>query len=114
MPLMTAEEVSEDWRDALFFQTNGNETYGIQRSIVTDKWRFVFNAFDYDELYDLENDPGQVRNLAPDPAYEAVKQEMYTRIWEFGLAHDELLNNDYIMTAMADYGPGIAVQKGRE
>ncbi|MBT7065890.1 MAG: sulfatase-like hydrolase/transferase, partial [Verrucomicrobia bacterium] len=113
-PWPAATKRSEDGRDALFFQTNGNETYGIQRSIVTDKWRFVFNAFDYDELYDLENDPGQVRNLAPDPAYEAVKQEMYTRIWEFGLAHDEHLNNDYIMTAMADYGPGVAVHRAGE
>jgi arylsulfatase A-like enzyme len=101
-------------RDALFFQTNGNETYGIQRSVVTDTWRFVFNAFDYDELYDLEADPGQMKNLAADPAYETVKQEMYTRIWEFGLAHEEHLNNDYIMTAMADYGPGVAVHKSRE
>jgi len=97
-------------RDALFFQTNGNETYGIQRSIVTDKWRFVFNGYDYDELYDLENDPGQMKNIASDPAYEAVKKEMYTRIWEFGLAHEEQMINEYIMTAMADYGPGIAIE----
>jgi len=99
-----------EWRDALFFQTNGNETYGIQRSVVTDKWRFVFNGYDYDELYDLENDPGQMKNIASDPAYEAVKKEMYTRIWEFGLAHEEQMINEYIMTAMADYGPGIAIE----
>jgi arylsulfatase A-like enzyme len=98
------------WRDALFFQSNGNETYGIQRSVVTDKWRFVYNGFDYDELYDLENDPGQMKNLAADPAYEEVKKEMYTRIWEFGLAHGEQLISDYIMTALADYGPGLALE----
>ena len=114
MPLMTAEEVSEDWRDALFFQTNGNETYGIQRSIVTDKWRFVYNGFDYDELYDLENDPGQMINLACDPQYESVKKEMYTRIWAFGLEHEEQLINEYIMTAMADYGPAIALREERD
>ena len=76
----------------------------------TDKWRFVFNGYDYDELYDLENDPGQMKNIASDPAYEAVKKEMYTRIWEFGLAHEEQMINEYIMTAMADYGPGIAIE----
>jgi len=110
-PWPAGRSLGEGWRDALFFQTNGNETYGIQRSILTDKWRFVFNGFDYDELYDLEDDPGQMRNLASDPAYEEVKRDMYSRIWDFGLDHDEHLNNDYIMTAMADYGPGIAVHR---
>lgn len=111
LPLVTPDEpaIPSPWPDALFFQTNGNETYGIQRSILTDKWRFVFNAFDYDELYDLVSDPGQLVNLARDPAYEGIKREMYTRIWAFGLAHDEQVINEYIMTAMADYGPGLAL-----
>ena len=43
-PIMKGEKPKE-WRDALFFQSNGNETYGIQRSIVTNKWRFVYNGF---------------------------------------------------------------------
>ncbi len=100
--------LGEGWRDALFFQTNGNETYGIQRSVLTDKWRFVYNGFDYDELYDLGSDPGQMENLASDPEHQPVVREMYRRIWEFGLAHEEHLLNGYIMTALADYGPGIA------
>ena len=102
--------LSEEAPDALFFQTNGNETYGIQRSVLTDKWRFVYNGFDYDELYDLENDPHQIKNLAVDPAYEEVKKEMYTRIWKFGFDHGEHLVNDYIMTALSDYGQGLALE----
>jgi arylsulfatase A-like enzyme len=114
LPLLKPEtrNLKPAWRNATHFQTNGNETYGIQRSILTDRWRFVFNAFDYDELYDLESDPGQMKNLAGDPAYEEVKKAMYTRIWEFGLAHDEQAINEYIMTAMADYGPGMATRAG--
>jgi len=112
MPLLKGETPA-DWRDALFFQTNGNETYGIQRSAVTDKWRFVYNGFDYDELYDLASDPGQMQNLAPDPQYQPVVEEMYRRIWTFGFAHEEHLLNQYIMTAMADYGPGMAQDLGQ-
>ncbi len=106
--LATRDARCPPWRDALFFQTNGNETYGIQRSVVTDKWRFVYNGFDYDELYDLENDPGQMVNLARDTKSRPVVEEMYRRIWDFGLAHEEHLVNGYIMTALADYGPGVA------
>jgi len=105
-----SEGVPSAWRDALFFQTNGNETYGIQRSIVTDRWRFVYNGFDYDELYDLETDPGQMKNLARCEHHRPVVREMYRRIWEFGLAHEEHLINGYIMTALADYGPELLFQ----
>lgn len=99
-----------NWREAVFFQSNGNETYGIQRSILTRQWRFVFNGFDFDELYDLENDPGQMVNLAADGRYRSVVRDLYQQIWAFGLAHNESYLTDYIMTAMADYGPGIALQ----
>lgn len=109
LPLLQGERPS-DWRDALFFQSNGNETYGIQRSILTEKWRFVYNGFDYDELYDLEADPQQMKNLVTDPAYQPVIKEMYTRIWKFGFDHGEHLVNDYIMTALADYGQGLALE----
>ena len=53
--------------------------------------------------------PDRCRNLASDPQYQPVVEEMYRRIWTFGLAHEEHLLNEYIVTAMADYGPGIVV-----
>jgi arylsulfatase A-like enzyme len=104
VPLVRGSEPTA-WRDALFFQTNGNETYGIQRSVLTDRWMFVYNGFDYDELYDLQTDPHQMQNLAADPAYRPVIRALYQRIWQFGMEHDESHINDYIMTALADYGP---------
>lgn len=97
---------AERWRDTLFFQSNGNETYGIQRTVVTDEWMLVFNGFDYDELYHLKTDPGQMRNLADRPEHEAVKRELYRRLWTFAEAHDDSYNNGYITTALAEYGPG--------
>jgi len=100
------------WRDALFFQTNGNETYGIQRSVLTDRWRFVYNGFDYDELYDLAADPGQMLNLAGDLQFRPVVEDCYRRLWDFALRHSDTLTNDYIFTALADVGPGIALPSG--
>ena len=109
IPLMKGE-MPEKWRNALFFQSNGNETYGIQRSIVTDKWRFIYNGYDYDELYNLENDPNQMKNLASNEKYAPVIRELYKKIWKFGFEHDEHIINDYIMTALADYGQGLAFE----
>ncbi|MCD6352360.1 MAG: sulfatase-like hydrolase/transferase, partial [Armatimonadetes bacterium] len=47
-----------------------------------EKYKFVLNwrNRDMDELYDLEHDPGEMKNLAYDDKYEAVARRMRKRI----------------------------------
>lgn len=115
----------EPVRDELIFQSNGNEAYGIQRTVRTDRWKLVVNFFDEDELYDLSADPDELINLLhrPDrprtvgidpyariPAeLRDVVEDLYARLWRFALAHDDDLTNGYIMTALGSFGPGIAL-----
>jgi arylsulfatase A-like enzyme len=96
---------SAPWRDAHFTQSNGNELYGIQRSVMTRDWKLVYNGFDYDELYDLKNDPDETVNLAAQPEYDETKRHLYQRLWQFAAEHGEQSCNSYIMTALAEYGP---------
>ena len=98
----------EHWRTAHCTQTNGNELYGIQRSIDTGDWKYVYNGFDFDELYDLKADPGETRNLAADPACAATVRELCARLWAFGREHGEQAINNYIMVALAPVGPQAA------
>lgn len=110
-------------REEIILQSNGNEAYGIQRTIVTDRWKLVVNYFDHDELYDRQNDPDELHNLlhqsvdrrlgagpldAVPERLRPVTEELYRRLWSFGLAHDDELTGVYIMTALANYGPMIA------
>ena len=90
-----------------FTQSNGNELYGIQRSIASDEWKYVFNGFDYDELYDLRNDPLELTNLARDKRYAGVIRDMTTELWRFAKANHDTYINPYIMIAHMPYGPGI-------
>ncbi len=123
-------EPVEDWRDAIFHQTNGNEVYFIQRTVRTKTWRYTYNPFDFDELYDLESDPNEMKNLAfPDftlqpPVYaetreesriwphlpddlDAVRREMMAKLWQFALEeNDEHLFSSYPPVCLATYGPG--------
>lgn len=108
----------------MVFQTNGNEAYGIQRTIVSGDWKLVYNMFDHDELYNLAEDPDEMINLLPASrgerqvgrgALDGVPVELrdrladlYRRLWCFGLAHDDDNINGYIMTALAGFGPGVA------
>ena len=106
MPYLRGEAVSDPPRYS-FTQTNGNEVYGIQRSIESDDWKYVFNAFDFDELYDLRRDPLELNNLAGDPRYQGVVRELVGELWRFAKANSDTYINPYIMTALMPYGPGI-------
>lgn len=105
VPLLRGEAVAE-WPEWRYTQTNGNEIYGIQRSVANNEWKYVFNSFDEDELYNLKHDPLQLHNLAGDPAYESVVHDLCRQMWRFALQHQDTIINPYIMTALAPVGPG--------
>ena len=96
-----------------FTQSNGNELYGIQRSVFSDEWKYVFNGFGCDELYDLKNDPGELCNLASDPRYKPVIRELLRELWRFSRDTDDTYINPYIMIAHMPYGPGILLEEER-
>ena len=108
-------EKPRDWQDLLFTQSNGNEQYGIQRSIRSNDWKLVFNGFDYDELYDLNADPGETRNLLAegrvDPKYEKTVQDLFKKLWKFARQVDDVCINPYIMVSLATKWPGLAFEE---
>ncbi len=110
LPFLRDEE-PPCWRDELHTQCNGVELYYTQRSVMTARFKYVFNGFDYDELYDLHADPHEVRNLAGDPSYEQVKRDMCARLWRFAHRQDDTAINQYITVALAPYGPAEAFRQ---
>ena len=50
--------------------------------LCVQQYKYIFNGFDSDELYDLETDPFEMTNLAPDPAYADVLRQMAGRMWQ--------------------------------
>ncbi len=110
MPFLRDEE-PEAWRDAIHTQCNGVELYYTQRSVMTKDFKYTFNGFDWDELYDLRADPHEMHNLADDPMYEAVKREMCRRMWQFAYEEDDSAINPYITVSLAPYGPAEAFRE---
>jgi choline-sulfatase len=96
------------WRDAIHTQCNGVELYYTQRSVMTRDWKYTYNGFDYDELYDLRSDPHEMRNLARDSAYADVVRQMCRRLWRFAYEHDDTAINPYITVGLAPFGPAEA------
>jgi len=68
LPLMDGSDPGEPWRTATVSTFNGQQ-FGLytQRAIRTARWKYIWNATDVDELYDLDEDPAELRNLSRDP-----------------------------------------------
>jgi arylsulfatase A-like enzyme len=67
----------------------GSELLYTQRIAIGRRHKYVFNGFDRDELYDLQSDPGELRNLADDPASAEIAQDMRDAMWELMLRHHD-------------------------
>jgi arylsulfatase A-like enzyme len=52
----------------------------LEYSIRTERWRYIRYIDDSEELYDHENDPEEWTNLAADPAYALIIEELATYI----------------------------------
>jgi arylsulfatase A-like enzyme len=102
------DESPDSWRSAHCTQSNGNELYGIQRSIDDGRFKYVYNAFDEDELYELGSDPDECRNRAADPEYRSIRDDYCRQMWAFARAHNDHCLSPYIMTGFAPQGPGSA------
>lgn len=57
-------------------------------TLRTQKWRLsLFDGADWGELYDLENDPGEFRNLWDDPAHSRARAEMVLSLARAEIEH---------------------------
>ena len=71
-----------DWSDQILCAYYGGEFLYTQRIAITDRYKYVFNGFDYDELYDLRDDPEEMRNQAANPSYRAQTDDMRARLYQ--------------------------------
>jgi len=67
---------TSEWRDDLMCETHGHQKDHIGRLLVTDRFKYIANQGQMDELYDLEKDPYELVNLIDDPAQEDVLSDM--------------------------------------
>ncbi|MXV64602.1 sulfatase-like hydrolase/transferase [Natronorubrum sp. JWXQ-INN-674] len=76
--------VPADWPGSTFAQYHGDE-FGLysQRMVRTDRYKYVYNGPDVDEVYDLKRDPAELQNLIDHPEYADVRREMRERLIEW-------------------------------
>ena len=96
------------------YSTGYAEYYGTrywlsQRILWDGPWKLVWNGFDFDELYNLDEDPYELQNLSEDPAYQNRLRLMMTKAWEKVRETNDwpLLNATYPGLRVAPFGPKI-------
>lgn len=77
-----ADPRRDDWEDAVLCVSYGCEFFCTQRIVITDRYKYVFNGFDYDEMYDLECDPHELHNVIRDEGYAPVRAELRGKLYE--------------------------------
>ena len=100
-PLLHGEDVP-DWRQYIVAEFHGHHFPYPQRMIRTHTHKLVVNPPDIDESYDLVRDPYELVNEIDNPAYAALKSELYSALYgELRAAGD---NFYHWMTTMYDVG----------
>ena len=113
-PVLSAPgECPKSFREG-FAEYHGSRFPLAQRILWRDDWKFVFNGFDFDELYDLRNDSCEMRNLAGDEDQSGHAREMMSRIWnKLRDTNDRtLLETHYFSLRLGGVGPNDAPHGG--
>lgn len=95
----TAEE-----RDEIVATYNGQQ-FGLytQRAIRTQRWKYVWNAADVDELYDLESDPAELVNRIADDSVASLVVDLRRRLYDVLTADaDQQVANEWVRRQLVD------------
>lgn len=103
--LAVSKNPETEWRSSLMCETYGHG-YGctiIGRMVTDGKWKYVCTEDDLDELYDLENDPYEKKNLAVLDEYAGQKEKMRMLLKEKQReSHDTAALEDLLPKSGAD------------
>lgn len=105
IPLIQGSD--NNWLSEAFAECHGQRFNYTQRVLWRDDYKYVFNGFDNDELYDLANDPHELKNIASDSIQRPTLEKLASRMWE--IMHETgdktMVEAQYGMFRFAPVGP---------
>jgi arylsulfatase A-like enzyme len=82
-PLMEGKKTT--WRDAIYYhyyEFPGEHKVRRHYGVRTDRYKLIhfYNNIDKWELYDLQKDPAEMKNVYGDPAYKGISKELHQKL----------------------------------
>jgi len=95
--LPICSEKSIKWREDLMCETHGHHAQThIGRAILTNRYKYVFNHKDMDELYDLKNDPYELNNLIYEDEFDGLLDDMKRRLTHWRAETNDIIDRQIL------------------
>lgn len=99
LPLIKGEN-PKDWRQSMyyhFYEYPAEHAVKRHYGIRTEQYKLIhfYNDIDTWELYDLKNDPYEMKNLINDPKYQDTIKSLKKELWDLQVKYDDPIRNDY-------------------
>jgi arylsulfatase A-like enzyme len=84
LPLVGQGETPESWPPVAYgvYDLYNGMSFAV-RAIRDERWKYVWNPQDIDELYDLASDPTEITNLADTPEHASTKYALRQRLLDW-------------------------------
>jgi arylsulfatase A-like enzyme len=96
VPLLKGQEQSRPREAFCEFHGSHMGLYTI-RMLQTDRYKYVFQANDVDELYDHDNDPYELQNVVGDPNYASDLKDLKHKMVDWMAATKDHLYNEWVV-----------------
>jgi len=88
-----------EWRDAVYYtyyEYPGAHSVKRHYGVATDRYKLMHFYYDIDEweMYDLETDPQEMKNIYNDPAYVDVQKMLHEKLAELRTKYGDSDEND--------------------
>ena len=90
------KEKMPEWREELMVQTHGHYIEHLGRAVLYDRYKYIFNEGDMDELYDLTSDPHELNNLINIPKYDNILKIMKEKLHKLRIKAEDNITKSMI------------------
>lgn len=99
LPLLKGNH-PKNWRQSLyyhFYEFPGEHAVKRHYGIRTERYKLIHFYHDIDtwELYDLKNDPGEMKNLINDPSQAENIKSLKKQLWDLQVKYDDPIREKY-------------------